>query len=74
MTEEWPFTPTVCPGYTTSLPEVHEAAMARKWAERGMLKDREDGDVSTLMFAAIDLLDVGISEVEQAEMNRARSQ
>lgn len=32
-------TPTVCPGYTTSLPEVIELARAWDWREHGSLRD-----------------------------------
>ena len=73
MGQDWPIVPTTCPGYTTSLPQVYEAARARKWAERGMLRDLEDDDLNPVMLAAIDILDIGISEVEQAEIGKAKN-
>lgn len=56
---------TVCPGYTTSLPEVGEAARALGWADRGMLKEFYSGDeLPPVLFDCLDILAMSLREVE----------
>lgn len=48
---------TVCPGYTTTLPEVQEAAIALGWRRDGQLRELYDVPLTQLLRNSIDILD-----------------
>lgn len=53
--------PTVCPGYTTSLPEVREAARAYSHWTKGQLADFCGGQPSDAMLMAVEILDYDVN-------------
>jgi len=64
---------TVCPGYSTSLPEVHEAVRASQWAERGLLREfYQDEELTPLVFDAIDVINSSSGAVESYMMEKSR--
>lgn len=48
---------TACPGYTTSLPEVHEIARARMHAKNNMFSAFVRGEPSELLLRGIEVLE-----------------
>lgn len=55
--------PTTCPGYTTKLPEVSEAARARFHHEHGALVAFCDGEHPTeLLVQGVETLSLAVSE------------
>lgn len=57
--------PTICVGYSTSVPQVYEAIRARGWADRGLLQEFYDGaPLGAKVFDAIDLIDAEAKAVE----------
>lgn len=65
---------TVCPGYSTRLPEVIEAARSLVWARRGdlaMLYGRKE--IPAVAIDAVDILEGASNETERNTM-RARTE
>ena len=61
--------PTVCAGYTTSLPETIEIARAWKWWQKGELARFVDGaQVVEVLKVGIDLFDGVMSGFERWKM------
>lgn len=61
--------PTVCPGFTTTLPETVEAARAWRWWSKGQLADFVDGaQVSEELKLAIEIFDGAIGNFERWRM------
>jgi hypothetical protein len=55
----------ICPGYLISLPQVIEVARARVHWQKGLLKERYEGEELTgLVFDGLELLEGYISELE----------
>lgn len=66
---------TICAGYTTSLPEVGEAAVALGWRKDGALKDwLGDRELSEPLKQAIDILAVAVKETESETIKRRREE
>lgn len=64
---------TVCPGYTTRLPEVFEAARALVWTKRGGLVPLYGStQLPPAAVNAIDFLDSRCNEVEARTMREDR--
>lgn len=61
---------TVCPGYTTTLPQVIEASRALSWRQDGQLSDFYDGE--RLTDAVRDAMDIMASEVKAVERHALR--
>ena len=57
--------PSVCPGYSTKLPEVREASWARLHWERGSLREWARGEPTDQLIEAIEVLEVQTSKVER---------
>lgn len=64
--------PTVCPGYTTSLPETIEVARAWGWAERGCLRDFTRDEPTEALVDAVELFG-GHVEAFKNKLMTARS-
>ncbi len=65
--------PSVCPGYSTSLPEVIEASRALDWRRDGMLSEFFAGEpVPETAKTFIDLLSYEIRNVERHAYRAAR--
>ncbi len=57
---------TVCPGYSTHLPEVFEVMRARTHWKNGALRDYCDGEQpSEQMLEAIEVLDIAAASCER---------
>jgi len=56
---------TVCPGYTTSLPETIELARAWAWAERGDLRTFCAGQPSDAVIDGVDIFGGPISDLRE---------
>ena len=66
--------PTVCPGYTISLPQVQQTARALQWAERGLLSEYcGTEDLPQLVFDAVDILNAEISAVERFALREIKN-
>lgn len=52
--------PTVCPGYTTSLPEVRETSRAYTHWTKGQLAEFCGGQPSDAMLMAVEILDFDV--------------
>lgn len=64
---------TVCPGYSTTLPEVLEAARALSWRHDGLIGEFFGGaPISERAKIYIDILDTQIREVERHAFRVAR--
>jgi hypothetical protein len=59
---------SVCPGYSTSLPEVIEAARLHRHWEKGTLRDRIDCDPTPLLLDLIETYDNGLSAAKAYAM------
>ena len=63
-----------CPGYTTSLPQVHETARAYGWLERGQIREFCGGEQPTdAMIDCLDILGGSVGE-SLAAAQRARAE
>ncbi len=63
--------PTICAGYTSSLPEVLEAARALSWRKDGQLAELYDDHKTTQALRdAMDIVDVERSNVERFALKR----
>ncbi len=63
----------VCPGYTTRLPEVFEAARALSWTKRGGLGSLYgEGALPPCAVEAIDVLESSANTVERRVLREAR--
>lgn len=61
--------PTICPGYTTTLPETIEAARAWKWWSKGELAAFVDGaPVSGPLKIGIEVFDAAMGAFERWRM------
>lgn len=60
--------PTVCPGYSTSLPETIEIARGWSWAERGCLRDFCGGPPTDAMLLGVELFGGAINELNEKKM------
>ena len=56
--------PTVCPGYTTSLPEVIEGARARLHWSKGALTSFCNGNARESVLMAIEILEGASNECQ----------
>ena len=66
---------SVCPGYTTRMPEVCEAARARSWAGRGGLVPLYGSrPLPQVALDAIDMLENAINEVEARTYRERRAE
>ncbi len=64
---------SVCPGYTTRLPEVIEAARALTWSKRGGLAPvYGPGRLPQVAIDAIDILESNINAVEARTFRERR--
>jgi hypothetical protein len=54
---------TVCPGYTTSLPETIELARAWAWSEKGELRTYCDGQPSEAVIDGVDIFAAAVAEL-----------
>jgi hypothetical protein len=62
----------VCPGYTTTMPEVIEAARALQWRNHGALVALyDDLPLPPTMAVAIDIVDAAVKDVEADVMRAA---
>ncbi len=61
----------ICPGYTTSLPDVYEAARALSWRRDGQLRECYDVPVTQLLRDCVDILD---GACKQQDRDRLREQ
>ena len=60
----------ICPGYLTALPTVIEAARARVHWEKGLLKERYEGEALTgVLFDCIEILNGAVGELESRVAN-----
>jgi hypothetical protein len=58
--------PSVCPGYSTILPAVSEAARALSWRKEGMLSEFFDGEpLNEVVKDALDILAEQVALVER---------
>lgn len=65
--------PTICPGYTTRLPEVVEVSRARLWFDKGDLRTFTRGEMPTEQLAnAIEVLEIAIHQHQDVIVNRKR--
>lgn len=70
---ECDFRPTICPGYSASLPQVREAASAYAWWDKGQLRDRLGGPPTEAMVTAIDILHGAVVAVQSHALKEASS-
>lgn len=64
---------SVCPGYTSSMPEVFEAARAMSWTKRGGLAPLYgNGELPPAATEAIDILESAAGQVERRILREAR--
>lgn len=69
------FGATVCPGYTTTIPEVIEASRLLVWANRGELRSYVgERRLPAGAMDAIDILDGEVKAVEREILNRRRDE
>ena len=61
----------ICPGYLISLPQVLETARYHPGWERGLLRDRIEGQPSALLCESLDLLQSEMNACEARAMERA---
>ncbi len=61
-----------CPGYTTSLPDVIEAARALSWRRDGQLGNFYD--LPVLLRDCVDILDVAAKQEERESMRKRREE
>ena len=64
--------PTVCPGYTTALPEVREVARAYSWREIGELRSFTGGQPSEKLVEALDVFGREVARYERWAMTPAK--
>lgn len=68
---------TVCPGYSSTLPEVFEVSRALSWSRRGGgLRDfyrRDYPKISDELLILVDALDAEISRVERHSIREVRN-
>lgn len=63
----------MCPGYTSNLPQVIEAASCYQWWDKGQLTARLGGEQpTTVMVDAIDILHSAVGAVQSKELRDAR--
>ena len=60
--------PTMCPGYTISLPEVIEAGRAMLWRNHGQLQELYDVPITQALRDCVDILNFEIKRVERHEL------
>ena len=66
--------PTVCAGYTTSLPLVAITSRAMHWADSGMLKDfLQADDLPRTTFDYIDILRCAVQSAERYAISEERT-
>lgn len=66
---------TICPGYTTSLPEVYEAARLLRWVNRGALGAYTDQlPLSSAAALAVDLLEDAVRATERDALRRMKAE
>jgi hypothetical protein len=65
LAPKWNKTVTVCPGYTTKLPEVQEVCRARLHWEKNARAFESfcEGDPTEQMLAAVEILESAVNEV-----------
>jgi hypothetical protein len=63
---------TVCPGYSTSLPEVFEAGRALCWRKDSQLRELYDQRITPRLRDAMDIFNLEIRRVERHEMSMIR--
>ncbi len=56
---------TICPGYTTSLPDVEEAYRALSWRRDGQLGELYDVPLTSLLRICVDLADLAVKKQER---------
>ncbi len=56
---------TVCPGYTTALPDVEEAYRALSWRRDGQLGELYDVPLTSLLRICVDLADLAVKKQER---------
>ena len=62
--DEWGMAVSVCPGYSTSLPQVEEVSRAHWWMEQGYLAERYEGEALTpQLMDAIEIYALEASKV-----------
>ncbi len=64
--------PTVCPGYTTSLPEVIETAILRRHWEKGCVAAACGGEPTEEQLMAILIIDGVFADVKHWAMTPAK--
>lgn len=68
------FDVTVCPGYSTSLPEVAEAVEFRPSWSKGYLAEYLEGPPSPQCLRAQAVLEGAINQFQQSEIERQRKE
>ena len=63
-----------CPGYTMRLADVHEAARAYSWSQRGELNLLYDDKPTPLLRSCVDYLTVGVRNAEREYMREQRKE
>jgi hypothetical protein len=63
---------TVCPGYTTRLPQVREASEARLHWERGTLRQRVQAEPTQVLLDALQICEGARNELSDHRANSAR--
>ena len=63
---------TICPGYTTSLPDVYEAARALSWRRDGQLRELYDVPITQLLRDCVDVLDSSCKQTERERLAEQR--
>jgi hypothetical protein len=70
----WGADSEVCPGYLITLPQVQETARARVHWEKGLLKERYEGEELTgVLFDCIEILNGAVGDLEMQVSSEARS-
>jgi hypothetical protein len=61
----WSEKPTVCPGFTTNLPEVVEASRARLHWNKGQLAMRFGGEPTEALLLSIEVLEIEAARCQE---------
>ena len=70
---DWGESSEICPGYLVTLPQVIETARARVHWEKGLLKERYEGqNLPGVLFDCIEILSGAVSDVESFATRSAR--
>ncbi len=63
---------TICPGYTTSLPDVCEAARALSWRRDGQIRELYDVPITSLLRDCVDVLDGACKQNDRERLAEQR--